>query len=83
MTRAIPLFLIALFALAQAPEQPYGLDRRVPWTTSRLVGSPDPPPPYRLVRAFPNVLFKGPVFIAQDPLSDRLFVAEYDGYIYV
>ena len=26
--------------------------------------------------------FKGPVFIAQDPLSERLFVAEYDGLIY-
>lgn len=82
MTRATFLFPFALLALAQPLEKPFGLDRRVPWTTSRLVGSPDPPPPYRLVRAFPQVTFKGPVFIAQDPLSDRLFVAEYEGYIY-
>ena len=24
--------------------KPYGLTKRVPWTTSRLVGTPDPPP---------------------------------------
>src|SRR5262249_17313547 len=54
----------------------------IPWTTSRLAGSPDPPPPYRLARVFPQISFKGPVFIAQDPLSDRLFVAEYEGRIY-
>ena len=72
MKSLLPFFLLAAFAFAQ----------RVPWTTSRLVGSPDPPPPYRLVRAFPQVTFKSPVFIAQDPLSDRLLVAEYDGLIY-
>src|SRR5262245_55061570 len=30
---------------------------RVPWTTSRIVGSPEPPPPYRNERAFPNLQF--------------------------
>jgi uncharacterized repeat protein (TIGR03806 family) len=69
------LLFTAVVSLAQ-PAQ------RVPWTTSRLIGSPDPPPPYRLIRAFPQVTFKAPVFIAQDPLSDRLFIAEYDGLIY-
>ncbi len=67
---------------AAPAERPYGLDERVRWTTSRLEGSPEPPPPYRLTRAFPQVSFKGPVFIAQDPLSDRLLVAEYEGRIY-
>lgn len=75
MRRSLLLFLAAVLSIAQPPQ-------RVPWTTSRLVGSPDPPSPFRLTRAFPQVTFKGPVFIAQDPLSDRLFVAEYDGIIY-
>jgi uncharacterized repeat protein (TIGR03806 family) len=71
------LLFFAAFALAQPPAE-----QRVPWTTSRLIGSPDPTPPYRLARAFPQVTFKEPVFIAQDPLSDRLFVVEYAGRIY-
>lgn len=54
---------------------------RVQWTTSRLVGSPDPPSPYRLVRAFPAVKFKNPVFIAQHPTSERIFIGEYGGKI--
>src|SRR5258708_30497870 len=82
MTRPLLLFLAAGFAIAQPVERPYGLTTRVPWTTSRLIGSPDPPSPYRLSRSFPQVTFKHPVFIAQDPLSDRLFIAEYDGAIY-
>lgn len=78
------VILTLLFASMQgAPtERPYGLEERVPWTTSRLQGSPEPPPGYRLVRVFPQVSFKGPVFIAQDPSSDRLLVAEYEGRIY-
>lgn len=77
MRRALLLFLAAVLSVAQPAPNP-----RVPWTTSKLIGSPDPPPPYHLVRVFPQVTFKEPVFIAQDPLSDRLFVAEYPGLIY-
>ena len=71
-----------LAVIYAAADRPFGLEERVPWTTSRLTGSPDPPPPYRLTRVFPQVSFKGPVFIAQDPLSERFFVAEYEGRIY-
>ncbi len=63
-------------------EKPYGLARRTPWMTSRVVGAPDPPPPYRLVRAFPRISFTGPVCIDQEPTSDRLMVVEYGGKIY-
>jgi uncharacterized repeat protein (TIGR03806 family) len=71
--------LTALAALAAdtAPEKPFGINQRVKWTTSHLIGAPEPPPAYRLVRAFPKVTFKEPVFIAQDPTSDRFMVAEY------
>ncbi|MFN7920606.1 MAG: PQQ-dependent sugar dehydrogenase [Bryobacteraceae bacterium] len=55
---------------------------RVKWTTSRVVGSPDPPPPYQLVRAFAPVTFKEPIFIAQEPGSERVWVGEYGGRIY-
>ena len=79
MVAAEPVFSQAA---PNGAEKPYGLAGRVEWTTSRVVGSPDPPPPYQLIRAFPQFIFKHPVFIAQDPMSERFFVAEYEGKIY-
>ena len=61
------------------PDRPFGLERRIPWTTSRLVGSPEPPMPYRLERVFPRIAFQGPVCISQEPGTDRLWVAENRG----
>ncbi len=55
---------------------------RAPWTTSRVVGSPDPPPPFKVVRAFPNLKFEHPLLIARPPGSDRLFVGEQAGVLY-
>ncbi|HZN68259.1 MAG TPA: PQQ-dependent sugar dehydrogenase [Tepidisphaeraceae bacterium] len=52
---------------------------RVPWTTSRLTGSPDPPPPYRLVKAFPNLKFENLVDVAVLPGSGRLVALEQAG----
>ena len=63
-------------------EAPYGLTERTLWTTSRVVGSPEPPPRYQLQRVFPKHTFENPIFIAQDPNSERLLVAEYGGRIY-
>jgi putative heme-binding domain-containing protein len=55
---------------------------RKPWTTSKVVGSPDPPPPFKAVRVFPNVKFNHPLLIARCPGSDRLFIGEQEGFIY-
>ncbi|MGE3818155.1 MAG: PQQ-dependent sugar dehydrogenase [Isosphaeraceae bacterium] len=62
-------------------EKPFGLETRVPWTTSRVVGSPDPLPPFQLVRSFRAFTFKNPIFIAQEPTSERFLVAEALGQI--
>ena len=70
---------------ADAPENSsrhFGLTERVPWTTSRVVGTPDPPPPFRGQRAYPNLKFEGPSYIVEEPGTDRLMVAQYDGKIY-
>ncbi len=56
--------------------QPSGLGQRVPWLNSRVVGSPDPPPPFRAVRAFPNLKTENTVAIASEPGSDRLLLIE-------
>ena len=55
---------------------------RVPWTSSRVRGTPEPPPPYRTERVFPGLRFKNPVLITSFPGTDRLLVAELAGKIY-
>src|SRR5262245_40864847 len=55
---------------------------RVPWTTSRITGSPDPSPPFKIVRAFPSLRFEKPLLMARCPGSDRLFVGEQRGVLY-
>ncbi len=60
----------------QQPPSPVLL-RRVPWTTSRVIGSPEPPHPYRLERAFPHHKFHNPVYLTPEPGTDRLLVVEY------
>ena len=48
------------------------------WTGSRLVGSPDPAPPYVAEPVFTSVRFQAPVDLASPPGRDRLFVVEKD-----
>ena len=67
---------------AFAEETPFGLTERLPWTTSRLTGSPTPPPPYTVERAFPQLTFESPVFIAEEPGTQRILVAELSGKIF-
>ncbi len=63
----------------QAPPAKAG---RPAWTTSRVQGSPEPPPPFKVVRAFPNLKFNHPLLLARPPVGDRLFVGEQDGVLY-
>ena len=55
---------------------------RAPWTTSRVVGSPDPPPPFKVVRAFPNLKFHHPLLMVRAPKGNRLFVGEQASVLY-
>lgn len=74
---------IALFSLpTKSAPKPYGIDKRVPWTTSRVVGSPEPPSPYMAALAFPNLKFDVPTVITRAPGTDRLFVATNEGKVY-
>ncbi|HUY33092.1 MAG TPA: PQQ-dependent sugar dehydrogenase [Pirellulales bacterium] len=66
---------------AQPAEPPYGLPVRTLWTTSRVVGSPDPPPPYCVQRAFPKLKFDQPLYLANEPDTDRIIVTQRDGKI--
>jgi putative heme-binding domain-containing protein len=86
---ALPLMLVAGLAAAFAPVDTSTTTQaepqqagRVPWTTSRVVGSPEPPPPFKVVRAFPNLKFDHPLLIARPPGGNRLFVGEQAGVLY-
>lgn len=73
--------------LAEAGERPpvrkpYGIEKRVPWTTSRIVGTPDPPPPYRTEPAFPALHFFQPLELCFEPSGGRWYLAERYGRIY-
>src|SRR5437667_2332463 len=75
--------LFTIFAEhVQAEDKPFGISKRVPWTTSRLTGSPDPPPPYKIVRAFPKLTFKNPLLLRNAPGTERLFIGEQAGKLY-
>jgi putative heme-binding domain-containing protein len=63
-------------------ERPFGLARRIPWTTSNVRGTPDPPLPFRPERVFPKISFKSPTVLTNAPGTDRFFVAEQSGKIY-
>lgn len=52
------------------------------WTTSRIVGSPNPPAPYRVEVAFPRLNFKNPVEMMPEPGADRFYLAELNGKIF-
>lgn len=49
---------------------------RVPWTTSKVVGAPEPPPPYRAVRVYEQLKIPQPLYAAQEPGTSNLFVVE-------
>jgi putative heme-binding domain-containing protein len=79
---APPLALTALVVAASASraEGPAG-EARIPWTTSRIVGTPEAPPPFAAEPAFPRLTFDRPVLLTWLPGSDRLVVAELTGKV--
>jgi len=76
--RAAAALILAAFSGCAVP---YGLNERTAWTTSRITGSPEPPPPYRTERLFPKLTFKLPVDLTYAPGSDRLFVVLQKGEV--
>ena len=50
------------------------MSERALWTTSRVVGYPDPPLPYVVERAFPEIQWERPIYAAAEPASNSLLV---------
>jgi uncharacterized repeat protein (TIGR03806 family) len=68
---------------AERPARPVGIDKRVPWTTSRVKGSPEPPDPYRAEVAFPGLpTFDEPLDMTAIPGGNRFAVAQRRGKLF-
>ncbi len=78
---AATLRFVPLFADEKKSVAP-NVKTREPWTTSRVVGSPDPPPPFKVIRAFPELKFKEPILMVREPVTDRFVVGEANGVLY-
>jgi glucose/arabinose dehydrogenase len=54
--------------------------KRVPWDTSRLVGSPEPPLPFKSVNVFPNLKTTFPITVLPELNRDSFLLLENNGY---
>lgn len=73
-----PALLLTLLPFAAvAADSPFST--RQPWTSSAVRGTPEPPSPYRVERAFPALTFAQPLEVARLPGTDRLVVVELGG----
>ncbi len=68
--------------LLRAEDSPPTPGRRTPWSSSRVRGTPEPPPPLVAVNAFPGLRFHNPVALAVEPGGARMWVAEQTGKLF-
>jgi uncharacterized repeat protein (TIGR03806 family) len=80
---AAAAFLPHSSAEPAAPERkPFGLEKREPWTTSKVKGSPEPPAPYQMVRSYPKLKFDEALELAPVPGRKAWVVAERAGKLH-
>jgi len=60
--------------------EPYGIDHRVPWITSHVVGFPDPPMPYVPVKEFANLHVQYPLYILEEPGTNNFLLLQHLNY---
>src|SRR4051794_33922736 len=77
------VILLAAFAVLQSGILALGENENVAvaprpsWTGSRVVGSPEAPPPYTVEPVFTHIKWKNPVFAIREPDSEWLIVIEW------
>ena len=77
-----PELVIAKGAAKEPVRKEFGLDKRELWTTSKVQGSPEPPDPYQMVKAYPKVGFTEPLELIPVPGKKAWIVAERHGKIF-
>src|SRR5262249_31142568 len=58
--------------------KPFGIAKRLPLTTSKVIGSPDPPLPFQVTKAYPKLKLQLPIAVIHQPGSDRLLLITND-----
>tara|TARA_R110002049_G_scaffold4601_6_gene32837 strand:+ start:5756 stop:9472 length:3717 start_codon:yes stop_codon:yes gene_type:complete len=56
-------------------------DPAATWASSRIIGTPDPPPPYRTEQVFADVTLVSPTEMIRIPGTDRWCVLQLDGTV--
>ena len=72
---------VVLAQTTKAAVEPFGIEKRIPWTTSKFRGRPEPPPPFRPERLYSRLRFTTTTVLATEPGSDRMYVGEQSGKI--
>src|SRR6185503_3044328 len=82
MKRRLPCLVVcgALLTLPFTSEAADGSRPRVPWTNTRLVGTPDTPPPFHATPAYPQLKPKHPIAAMREPGANRIVYLENYGY---
>ncbi len=78
----VTILLIAAATIGRdgsAEEKPFGLEKRIQWTTSNVKGWPEPPPPYTVEARFLDVDWERPVYAKAEPNSEQLWVVQQGG----
>ncbi|HWE04402.1 MAG TPA: PQQ-dependent sugar dehydrogenase [Tepidisphaeraceae bacterium] len=57
----------------------YGVSTRVPWTTSKVIGSPDAPLPFTVAKAFPDLHVRQPLAVIEEPGADTDLLLQHLG----
>ena len=74
--------LVGFCAAASLVVCPTVAEDRIPWTSSRVTGSPDPPKPYHIERVYPNLQFQNPVELRSMPGADRMLLLQVNGKLF-
>ncbi len=76
---SIALCLLGLIAAAASSNIDGSELHRIPWTESRMIGSPEPPLPFRVIRAYEKLPLFAPVYFRVEPGTDRIFFVDHKG----
>jgi hypothetical protein len=73
LAAAVGLAQTVCLAFRPNSRQSFDIEHRTFWTSSRVLGTPDPPPPYLAEPVFTKIKFHEPLYLIPEPGSDRFF----------